>query len=193
MSEFAMHIYRAIGQYRHILRRYLSQVDRMKKLDTLGLKLRLEETSEATFYRVAENILADMGHLLEQRPASYYSYSGVEQFGAHLKQYLSQYELTKDGRVVHLGQLSAKAFLEAVQLLRMPIQKMGDQVPTRLAECQQILIKHADKNQCLDYFKLLQEAELGKLPWISPLAKDFKQALCQQRGIGLDDGRCRVA
>lgn len=193
MSEFARHIYRAIGDYRQILRKHLSQADRMKKLEALGLKVRLEETSDAEFYCIAEKILRDIREMALQRPASYYSYTGVEQFGGHLKTYLAGFRLMPDGRVLNSGQLSSKAFLDAVQLLRLPAGRLDQQSLDKIMKCNEILAKYADKQRCLEYFKLLQQAHEALYPLLDRLFNEFKSQVIQQRGLSLDELMAQVA
>src|SRR3990167_6520025 len=93
MTIFAETLSKAVADYRALLRRYLDQPDRVKKLRQLNIRGTFDPTNETELYEIGYNIVKDIKDNLarDTQGQSYYAYSGVEKFGTSLKEFLDQY------------------------------------------------------------------------------------------------------
>ncbi|MDF1759256.1 MAG: hypothetical protein P1U40_01835 [Coxiellaceae bacterium] len=192
MSEFSRKVYQMIGEYRTILRKSLPQFERMKKLDNLRLKVKLDSTTEFEFFQIAQGIIKEETTQRNQRDGSYYSYSGVDQFCKCLKDFVDQYAVD-NGRVVHVSQFSSNSFLYAVQLLSVEHEEVTDEMVSRLQHCNQVIAKYAELETCQRYLELLRHQQHVHADRFTSLVLNFKQLL-QQQGRNLLDAQVdRVA
>lgn len=185
MSEFARKVYQLIGEYRAILRKTLPQSERMQKLERLRLKSKPDSTTDFEFYQIAQNILQEEHQLRNQRNASYYSYSGVEQFCKCLKEFVQDYTVDQ-GRVVHSSQLSSKYFLEGLQTLSRQYEEVSDTVVSRVQYCNNVLAKFGENEQVARYLTLLRHQQNKHGETFNPLVKGFLQLLEQNGRDPLD-------
>jgi hypothetical protein len=176
MSEFARKVYKAVGEYRTILRRQLSQADRMKRLEKLNLKVKLDGTSDLEFYHIAQNIVNDIRNAKAISGANYYSYHGTDHFADHLNTFINDYTVQGE-RVVHASQLGARAYLEAVQLTQVDEPHQNDDTAARLVRCNGLIAKFASDKELSDYYSVLKEACSGCADFFAPLMYHFKQEL----------------
>ena len=115
MAIFLNTMVKLVKEYRTLLRRQLTQAERMVKLRDLGLGKRIMQYDEVTLYNAGQAIIADLENAETQKKQGYYTYSGMKQFQAYLKNYLSHYCVEND-RVVHRAQKASKALLTTIQL-----------------------------------------------------------------------------
>lgn len=140
-------MHKAISDYRLLLRRYLSQVDRMTKLQQLGLKNPNISNSDIALYNVGHAIIADIEENMSVPDQGYYSYSGIMQFCEYLKEYLANYFIEKNC-VVHRAQKASCALLQAIQLTGLSREKLQDNVTRQLLECNQVVALNGSTEQC---------------------------------------------
>lgn len=179
MSEFARNIYRFIGEYRAILRKTLSQSERMCVLDELRLKARPQTTSDVAFYQIAQSILSKGLRLGDDGGASYYHYSGIDHFYQCLQDFLDDYAIESD-RVVHTCQLSSKYFLLGVQLLsQRPEQALDDNTLQQLLRCNAVLARFAGEEPLTRYVGLLSQRQSEQPELFDSLMQNMQQQMQQ--------------
>lgn len=147
MSIFSETMSKAISDYRLLLRRYLGQVNRMAKLQQLGLKNPAIFENDIALYNAGHAIITDIEANMSVPDQSYYSYSGIMQFCEYLKEYLANYCVEK-GCVVHRAQKASRALLQAIQLTGLPREKLQEQVTKQLLECNQVVALNGSSEQC---------------------------------------------
>lgn len=147
MSLFSETITLAIKDYRFLLRRYLTQVERVVKLQELNLKDPAIYQTDLSLYRVAEKIIQDIDKNMSVPNEGYYAYSGIEQFRMYLKEYLDNYYIEGD-RVVHRAQKASRALIESIQLIAMPNERLTSQVEKKLFDCNEKIVKFGSFDQC---------------------------------------------
>ena len=147
MSIFSETMVQAIGEYRGLLRRHLSQVERMMKLQQLGLRDSDLYENEVALYNTGLAIVEDMKANMAMNNPGYYSYSGVQQFCEHLQDYLSNYAVEND-QIVHRAQKASRAVLDAVQWMSLPRDSLDDAVLKKFLECNKTVALNGSKEQC---------------------------------------------
>lgn len=147
MSLFAETINLAIKDYRFLLRRYLTQVERVVKLQKLRLKDPQSYEGDLALYHTAERIIADIDENMSVPNQGYYAYSGVEQFRMYLKEYLGNYHIEGD-KVVHCAQKASRALIQSIQLISLPEEKLTDKVAKQLFDCNEKIAKFGSHDQC---------------------------------------------
>lgn len=153
---FAKTIAKAIHTYRQMLRRYLSQVDRVSRLAKLNLKDPSIYESEVALYHTAYAIVKDIEENMEIGDQTYYSYSGIESFCQYLKNYLEKYTVEGD-HVVHQAQKASRALVQAIQLCILPANKLDDQSKQKLRKCSEIIAQYGSKEQQELHFNNLEK------------------------------------
>ena len=98
---------KAVSDYRQMLRRYLSQSERVSKLSELNLK-NPDYSDEMGLYHLARAIIHDIEQNLNITTKNYYSYSGVGNFCRYLKEFLSNY-IVEDNTVTHRAQKASRS------------------------------------------------------------------------------------
>lgn len=146
MSIFAETIVRAISDYRLLLRRYLSQSERMMKLHRLKLRDLDAYEADLALYQAAKAIVADIEENMKMPNQSYYSYSGIQQFCVFLKEYLDNYHLEND-RVVHRAQKASRALIKAIQLSTLPHDRLNDSIAKQLFDCNKTIVCFGSQEQ----------------------------------------------
>lgn len=147
MSIFAEAMSQAIAEYRSLLRRHLSQVERMMKLQQLGLRDAKLYEDDLALYEAGLAILNDVQENLMVEKNSYYAYSGVQQFCEHLREFLSGYDIEND-QVVHRAQKASRAILNVVQWMGAPREKLDEAMSKQFFECNRVVATHGSKEQC---------------------------------------------
>ena|SRR3989338_1188982 len=147
MSIFSETMTKAIADYRFLLRRYLSQVDRMIKLHRLGLRDSDLYENDMALFTTGMAIVTDIEENMATQSTGYYSYSGVQQFCEYLKEYLSNYFIEND-QVIHRAQKASRALLLAIQLTSTPRDKLDDAVLKQLFECNKTVVTFGSPEQC---------------------------------------------
>ena len=145
-SIFSETIKKAIGDYRYLLRRHLTQSERMTKLQKLNLKSMVIYRSDVSLYQVAERIIIDMEENMTNTAQSYYSYSGIRQFCQYLREYLDDYIVESD-KVVHRARKASCALLQAIQLIATPSDGLNDAVAEQLFDCNQVVANFGSVEQ----------------------------------------------
>ncbi|MDP1574825.1 MAG: hypothetical protein Q8L78_07850 [Coxiellaceae bacterium] len=147
MRIFSETMVQAVGEYRGLLRRYLSQVERMVKLQQLGLRDSDLYENEVALYHMGLAIIEDIKANMAMENPSYYAYSGVQQFCEHLQEYLSNYAI-ENGRVVHRAQRASRAVLDAVQWMGMSRERLDEGVLKKFLDCNKTVVVNGSKEQC---------------------------------------------
>ncbi len=180
MSQiFIETIAKAIGDYRFMLRRHLSPVDRRQKLAELNLKDPTLFDSAIKLFEVATRIVQDIESHTDM-PQSYYAYSGIMEFGKYLKEYLSKYEI-ENGLLVHCAQKASKAMIEAIQLIALPESRMDLVVATKLNRCSDIIVEYGSEEQIDMYEATLEQKLITQREFFTPVY-DYFHSLIQNEG-----------
>lgn len=146
MTIFSETMIKAIKDYRFLLRRYLNQADRMTKLRELKLRDRSIYKDDLALYKTGLAIIADIENNMSVLNQSYYSYSGIDQFCAYLKEYLDNYYV-ENNQVVHCARKASRALLVAIQLTGMSREKLDDSAAKQLFDCNKIVITFGSREQ----------------------------------------------
>ncbi len=175
MSIFSEAITRAISDYRQLLRKYLSQSERVIKLAELHLKDSSIYKSDFTLYETAQAIVKDVESNLRVPNQGYYSYSGISQFCQYLKEYLHHYEVdARTGSVAHKAQKASRALIQAIQLIALP---ESEKVAKKLQECNYKIAEFGSPEQHeLHRCNLEQHCKDSEYFYV-PLLRNFEQQL----------------
>ncbi len=149
MSIFSETMTKAINDYRFLLRRYLTQVERMTKLQELKLRDAEIYNSDMSLYETGKAIVADIKENMVNITGAlnrYYSYSGIHQFCEYLEEYLSNYEI-EGGQLVHRGQKASRALLKSIQLAAMPRETLNEKIANELVKCNKTIVECGSKEQ----------------------------------------------
>lgn len=147
MSIFLETMTKAVGDYRVLLRRYLSQADRMIKLQKLGLRDSDLYASELSLYQAGQAIINDIEENMVGKTSGYYSYSGVHQFCEYLKEYLSKYYVEND-QIVHGAQKASRSLLSSIQLMSLSREKLDEAALKQLLEYNKVIAVFGSHEQC---------------------------------------------
>ncbi len=137
---------KAISDYRYLLRRYLSQVERVTKLTQLNLRNPELYTNSITLYKTAWAIVEDIQLNLKNHSSGYYTYSGISHFANYLRDYLQHYEI-EHGKVVHRAQKASRAIIDAIQLLSLPKEKLNELVAKKFALYSDLIASYGSDEQ----------------------------------------------
>src|SRR3990167_5964239 len=110
MSIFSETMIKAVADYRLLLRRYLTQSERMAKLRALKLRDLSITDNDLTLYQAGKAIIEDIERNMAVPNQGYYSYSGISQFCQYLTEYLDNYHIEND-QVVHRAQKASRALI----------------------------------------------------------------------------------
>lgn len=176
MSQiFIETVARAIGDYRFMLRRHLDQVARRKKLTELNLKDTSLFDNSIKLYEVAWKIVHDIENNVDV-PSSYYSYSGIAEFGKFLREYLSKYEI-ENGQLVHSAQKASKMMIQAIQFLSLPKEQLTPKITERLNQCSEVVAKYGSDEQKNMYEGTLEQRLIVQREFFSPIYDYFQKLL----------------
>ncbi len=146
MSVFAETMKKSISIYRQMLRKHLPQAERVTKLHQLNLKNPQLYENDVALFHTGYALVNDIEKNLIGATHGYYSYSGVHNFAHYLKGFLNSYEI-EDGSVIHRSQKASRALVEAIQMLTLPREKLGDEIAEKLAECNDIIANFGSGEQ----------------------------------------------
>ena len=147
MSIFSETMIKAIADYRFLLRRYLSQVERMTKLQKLKLRDSDTYESDLALYEAAKGIVTDIENNMETANQGYYSYSGIQEYCKFLSEYLENYHV-ENNQVVHRAQKASRALMTAIQLTSLPRERLNDSVTKQLFDCNKTVAGFGSHEQC---------------------------------------------
>jgi hypothetical protein len=147
MSIFSETMTKAIADYRFLLRRYLSQADRMTTLTQLKLRDSDTYESDAALFETGKAIIANIEANMAMPNQGYYSYSGIQQFCEYLKEYLDNYFIDAKKQVVHRTQKASRALIEAIQLSALPQERLNDRIAKRLYDCNTAVVDFGSQEQ----------------------------------------------
>lgn len=147
MSIFSDTMSKAIADYRFLLRRYLTQSDRMAILHQLKLKDSDTYESDVALFEVGRAIVANIEANMAMTNQGYYSYSGIQQFCEYLKEYLDNYFIDEKNQVVHRAQKASRALIQAIQLSALPQERLNDRIAKQLLECNVAVIDFGSEEQ----------------------------------------------
>src|SRR3989344_7257043 len=119
MSIFSQTMKKSISIYRVMLRKHLSQVERVNKLQQLNLKNSQLYENDIALYHTGYAIVNDIEKNLDPLAHGYYAYSGVASFAGYLKTFLQNYTI-EGTQVIHCSQKASRALVQAIQLLTLP-------------------------------------------------------------------------
>lgn len=147
MSIFSETMIKAVGDYRLLLRRYLTQSERMAKLRVLKLRDLSITDNELTLYQAGKAIIEDIENNMAVPNQGYYSYSGISQFCQYLKEYLDNYHIEND-QVVHRAQKASRALITVIQLTTLPRERLNDSIAKQLLDCNLMVVGFGSPEQC---------------------------------------------
>ncbi len=179
MSIFSDTVKKAIHDYRQMLRRYLSQAERVSKLAQLNLKDSNTYKNDIALYRTARAIVRDIEDNLGVAEQGYYSYSGVGKFGQHLKNFLEKYEV-QGNQVVHRAQKASQALLEAIQLIMLPNDRLTESIAKQLDQCNRIIATFGSSEQKALHQNSLDRQQIQNEVFFKALSDKFKHYLNQE-------------
>lgn len=174
-------ISRAISDYRTLLRRHLAQHERVNKLAQLGLK-QPDYDNEVVLFRIAQRIVHDIETNIDTGSQSYYSYSGVSNFGTHLKKFLANY-IIESNTVVNRAQKASRALLESIQLIGLPTTKMTTQVLDSINRNSMVIAFYGSEEQCELYRENLERYYRERGAFFGPLLRYFQEQLKQAQQV----------
>lgn len=147
MSIFAETMTKAITDYRFLLRRYLTQSERMAKLRKLKLRDSDTYESDLALYEAGRAVIADIEENMAVPNQGYYFYSGISQFCDYMKEYLDNYHIEND-QVVHRAQKASRALITAIQLTTLPRERLNDSIAEQLLDCNLTVVGFGSQEQC---------------------------------------------
>ncbi|HLB55964.1 MAG TPA: hypothetical protein VJK30_01340 [Coxiellaceae bacterium] len=147
MSIFSETMIKAVADYRLLLRRYLTQSERMAKLRALKLRDLSITDNDLTLYQAGKAIIEDIESNMAVPNQGYYSYSGISQFCQYLTEYLDNYHIEND-QVVHRAQKASRALITAIQLTTLPRERLNDSIAKQLLDCNLTVVGFGSPEQC---------------------------------------------
>ena len=174
-SVFIETISKAISDYRQLLRRHLRQSERMSKLAELNLK-NPDYEDEVSLYRTAQCIVHDIETNLDSGQKSYYTYSGVGNFGRYLKKYLSNYIIEGDN-VIHRAQKASRALLDSIQLIGLPLSRLTPEILETINKNSMAIAHYGSEEQCELYKENLERYYRERGAFFGPLLRYFEEQL----------------
>lgn len=174
-SIFIETVSKAISDYRQLLRRHLPQSDRMTKLMELNLK-QPDYESEVALYRTGQRIVHDIETNLNAGPKSYYTYSGVGNFGRYLKDFLSNY-IIETNHVVHRAQKASRALLDSIQLIGLPVDRLTPEILDTINKNSMTIAHYGSEEQCELYKENLERYYRERGSFFGPLLRYFEEQL----------------
>ena len=172
---------KAVGDYRQMLRRYLSQSERVSKLSELNLK-NPDYTDEVGLYHLAQTIVRDIEQNLNTTTKNYYSYSGVGNFCRYLKEFLSNY-IVEDEAITHRAQKASRALIQSIQLLSLPPEKLTTEILEQINDCNTTIALFGSEEQCELYKENLERYYHERGAFFGPLLRQFEASLNQSREV----------
>ncbi|HLD84831.1 MAG TPA: hypothetical protein VI844_03545 [Coxiellaceae bacterium] len=158
MSIFSKTMVKAIGDYRVLLRRHLSQVERMVRLQKFQLRNPNTYKTDLALYKAGQAIIADVRQTMVKPETGYYSYSGLIRFCEHLEIYLSEY-LVEGEQVVHRTQKASRALLGAIQVTHLPRERLDEQAARQLCAYNEIVVDFGSEEQCALQLQTLERCQ----------------------------------
>lgn len=147
MTIFSKTMIKAIGDYRVLLRRHLTQIERMIRLQKFQLRNPNTYKSDFALYQAARGIIADIRETMAKPENGYYSYSGLMRFCEHLEVYLSEY-LVEGTQVVHRAQKASRALLSAIQITHLSRECLDEQAARQLCAYNEVIVDFGSEEQC---------------------------------------------
>lgn len=176
MSIFAETMSKAIGDYRRILRRYLSPEQRINKLAELKLKDPGIYKSDILLYKTAHAIVDDIQNNIQVPDEGYYSYYGIIKFCQYLQEYLSHYEL-EGNIIIHKAQKASRALVQAIQLMALPNDELNATIAEQLKECNQVVVECGSIEQKKLYKNTLKQQAQYFAAFFKDIVVDYQQKL----------------
>lgn len=180
-SIFIETVSKAISDYRQLLRRHLSQSERMTKLMELNLK-QPDYKNEVALYRTAQRIVQDIEMNMDCDPKSYYTYSGVGNFGRYLKEFISNY-IIEGQHVVHRAQKASRALLDSIQLIGLPAERLTSDVLDSINKNSMTIAHFGSEEQCELYKENLERYYRERGSFFGPLLRYFEEQLRQAQQV----------
>lgn len=180
MSIFSEHILKLLNDYKRLLRRYVSGVEREKAIINLGIKRKsLKFDNDVILYNKAHRVLKDIEYWTDKLNRTATEYSGIDEFYEHLESYLSNYRV--DGNaVVHITQRVSCALVQAIQIISLPEAKLSDSNVSKLDDCIQTIAKFGTKDQRNMLAKALnkQRTHNNNANLFTPALDSFVKSYC---------------
>lgn len=182
MSIFSDTILKSIADYRLLLRRYLSQPDRIKKLTALDLRRSCSEDSPSVLYETGYRIVKDIQSNLNNHGTGYYAYSGTRKFAEYLANFLSEYDVVDD-EVIHKVQQACRAILLSIQLVDLPSDKLGVESRHKFRRCSRMVAFYATAEQKENYLSVIQAMQGNQPDLYESVKNDFDYFITQQSDV----------
>lgn len=182
-SIFVETVSKAISDYRQLLRRHLSQSERMTKLMELNLK-QPDYDSEIALYRTAQRIVQDIETNLDANSKNYYTYSGVGNFGRYLKDFISNY-IIDGSQVVHRAQKASRALLDSIQLISLPTERLTPSILEVINKNSMTIAHFGSEEQSELYKENLERYYRERGSFFGPLLDYFQEQLRQAQQVSV--------
>lgn len=182
MATFSETIAQLISDYRLLLRKTLTQHERVKKLSTLNLKKINAYSGDITLYQTGWRILEDIEQNHELSNESYYSYSGITKYYNFLKELLEDHVISND-TVIHCTQYASNLLLEVIQLVTKPNPTFSDSMREKLIECNTTIIKHGSTDQKQLYFGCLERLSSMNTELFKPVLENYTLLISSQEEV----------
>lgn len=172
MHSFSHIATKFLKEYKVLTRRLYSQDVSEQKFEELGLNSKRLPRLEANLYRLLIAITEKMSKDFKNVAANV-RYSGGQQFLSHVKDVLSEYELSGK-QVVHLKRAVSREVIKAVQLMSLPEQRLTGELFSALDEKAVLVAKHGEKAQ-QHYFKRSLQTNVDRHPeFFKPLIDNYR-------------------
>jgi hypothetical protein len=158
MTNFIKTMNLAINQYRTLLRKSLSQHERMKQLDCLDLHRRKNYTDEVMLYKIGYNIVGHLHELSCTRKSKkqYHRYSGYMKLAEYLECYLEKYTIDDGGDcVLNTRQFVARHVVSVIQILSPKIKTRKNIFS--LIDSHRTIMQYGSKKQIQYYQRMIRD------------------------------------
>ncbi|MCB1827052.1 MAG: hypothetical protein KDH94_01420 [Coxiellaceae bacterium] len=180
-SIFVETVSKAISDYRQLLRRHLPQCERVTKLMELGLK-QPDYENETALYRTAQRIVQDIEVNLDSGNKSYYTYSGVGNFGRYLKEFIGHY-MIEGNQVIHRAQKASRALIDSIQLIGLPTERLTPDVLETINKNSMTIAHFGSEEQSELYKENLERYYRERGSFFGPLLRYFAEQLRHVREV----------
>lgn len=169
MNSFSEMVFRAIADYKKLLKRKLPSDKYSLALQQMGIKrLQLKNLNESSLLQVVNKILHDLETSYNNYNNKQALYSGIQEFVEHLKGIIKSYHINNN-IVINPTQKASAILLDAIQLISLPNSEITAATVRSLEVCVENLIHYGTASQITMMINALKKQGSEKMDFCSML------------------------
>ncbi len=179
MYNFAQTALKLLNDYKNLIKKSMPSSEMSKKLLETNLNHRLPKEDHGLYCLLAKII--ENGEIRGNGASPRQAYSGIDHFLGYMKNVFSQYQIEND-KVIHATQAASAAMIEAIQLMRLPNERLTEKVNDRLQYCIRLIAKYGLEEQKQTFLDSLNTQLPRQADFFTPLVNDYQSYLTEQLG-----------